>query len=466
MQVGKQLVKNTFIILAGRVSTQVISFLLLPLYTAVLSTEEYGIVDLVITYIQLLLPIVTCQLEQSLFRFLLEQRDNKDNQKKVISQLYTLSIYIITCFIIIFIIVSAFIKSEYKYFLFINLISNIYTAFMLQTARGLGMNSVYAIGSFISAGGQVLLNVLLVLFAGYGAKGMLLSVSIAHIISGTYVLLRTKAYEMIRFVKIRKQNILQYLKYSLPLVPNVISWWILYASDRTIILKFLDISANGIYSTANKFSGIYTTVYNIFHLSWTESVSLNYHNNKNDLLKIQSNVIRFFSSIYLLLIAMMPLIFRLLVNEKFYLSYYQIPPLLMGSFFSAMSGVIGAYYIAEKMTVTVAKIDFIGAVVNIVLNLSLIHFIGLYSASVSTVVAYFIVFIIRYVDIKKRFGIKMEKQISISVIILSATIFIAYYLENTLLCLVILLITIIYAILINKEIIISIISVAKKKLRL
>ena len=77
MNKGKELAKNTAIITIGKMSTQLISFLLLPLYTAVLSTEEYGIVDLVITYMQLLLPICTLQLEQAIFRFVLEKRDNE-----------------------------------------------------------------------------------------------------------------------------------------------------------------------------------------------------------------------------------------------------------------------------------------------------------------------------------------------------------------------------------------------------
>ena len=60
----KQLAKNTLIITVGKVCTQLISFFLLPLYTGILSTEEYGIVDLLNT-----LQGVNLQALKNLFLF-------------------------------------------------------------------------------------------------------------------------------------------------------------------------------------------------------------------------------------------------------------------------------------------------------------------------------------------------------------------------------------------------------------
>ena len=85
MSKEKELVKNTAIITFGKVCTQLVSFLLLPLYTSILSTEEYGTVDLVITYSTLLLPFITLALEQALFRFLIDARGNKEKTCQYIS---------------------------------------------------------------------------------------------------------------------------------------------------------------------------------------------------------------------------------------------------------------------------------------------------------------------------------------------------------------------------------------------
>ena len=85
MNKKKQLAKNTLIIFLGKVCTQLISFFLIPLYTAYLATEEYGIVDFVQTYVTLLVPIITMELEMSIFRYLVDSRTDSKNTKKLLS---------------------------------------------------------------------------------------------------------------------------------------------------------------------------------------------------------------------------------------------------------------------------------------------------------------------------------------------------------------------------------------------
>ena len=72
----KELAKNTIILAFGKICTQSISFLMLPFYTAVLDTKDYGTFDLLVTYATLLLPLVNWQFDQGLFRFMLEKRGN------------------------------------------------------------------------------------------------------------------------------------------------------------------------------------------------------------------------------------------------------------------------------------------------------------------------------------------------------------------------------------------------------
>ena len=60
------------------------------------------------------------------------------------------------------------------------------------------------------------------------------------------------------------------------------AWWVVNASDRTIIAHFLTTAANGIYSVANKFPNVFISFYNILNLSWTETVSLHYGDEDRD----------------------------------------------------------------------------------------------------------------------------------------------------------------------------------------
>ena len=67
MSRGKDLVKNTGILFVAKTSTQVVSFFLLPLYTALLSTKEYGQLDIYYSLVMILMPVITLQLEQAIF---------------------------------------------------------------------------------------------------------------------------------------------------------------------------------------------------------------------------------------------------------------------------------------------------------------------------------------------------------------------------------------------------------------
>ena len=164
-----KLVKNTFIITVGKICTQLITFFLLPLYTAVLSTEEYGTVDLLNILVSLLLPVVTFQIEQAIFRYLIEVREKEEEKKKIIStSFFTVSFNILIY--LIFGISYKFINNEYKVFLATNVVVYIYASLFLQIARGLGDNKKYALGSFLSAFTTIIFNILFLVVIKLGVS--------------------------------------------------------------------------------------------------------------------------------------------------------------------------------------------------------------------------------------------------------------------------------------------------------
>lgn len=97
----KDLTKNTLIITIGRISTQFITFLLLPLYTSLLSTEEYGTVDLITTLVQLIIPITSLMIDQGVFRYLLNCKDEKSIKKLCLMGCY--SLLDLTCYFLFYI---------------------------------------------------------------------------------------------------------------------------------------------------------------------------------------------------------------------------------------------------------------------------------------------------------------------------------------------------------------------------
>lgn len=462
----KQLVKNTAIITVGKVCTQLINFILLPLYTSLLSTEEYGIVDLLNSYIFLLIPIITFQLEQAVFRFLIDIRNDENEKEKLVSTTVICMIIQIIAFTFLYIIGAQFFDNNYKYFLLWNIVANILSSIMLQISRGLGDNTTYAIGSFMTATITVILNVIFVAVFKLGAYGMLTSSIIANIITAIYIFMK-KAFRLVHIKKFDKHKAKQLFKYAIPLIPNAVSWWILNVSDRTIITAILGVGMNGIYSAASKFSTLYTHVFNIFNMTWTESASMHINDeDRNEFFsKITNETLKIFFSLCIGIVSCMPFVFNILINEKFADAYYQIPILMLSSFLNIIIGLISVIYVARKKSKELAKTTIFSAIINIVAHLGLIKFIGIFAASISTVISCICMIIFRWIDIKKYINIKLSIRLIISMIIMTTYVFISYYINNIFLNIISLIITVIYVLVINKPILNSVIFEIKRRIR-
>ena len=463
----KKLFKNTLIITIGKICTQLITFFLLPLYTSVLSTTEYGIVDFLNTLVSLCLPIVTFQVEQAIFRELIEVRGNDNKIKQIISSGVITVLFQCLVFLILFFIISPFVNNDYKTFLATNVIAFIFSSLLLQISRGLGDNKKYAFGSFIIALSTILFNILFIVIIKLGANGMLLGTMLGHIVGSIYLFISLKIYKYIRIKKYKKEIIKKLWKYSIPLIPNAISWWIFNASDRVIATAILGVDQNGILAASLKFSAVYITLYNIFNMSWTESISLAIKDKdlEDFFNKTFNIVISLFITIAVGLISCMPFIFPIMINDKFSAGYGLIPISIIASLFNVVVGLISVVYVGNKNTKAIASTSIVSAIINIIVHLSLIKYIGLYAAVVSTLSAFFIMSIYRILDINKRyFKIRIKWLLILETIIVLGLVLCFYYINNIYLNILSILIAIIFAIIINKNSINLIFNLVKKRM--
>lgn len=460
------LAKNTAIVTIGKICTQLISFFLLPLYTAYLTTGEYGVVDLLNTLISLLIPILTFQIDQGIFRYLIDKRDSKQEQAKLITTtIFFLSAQSII-YIILFAIISPWINNEYKYFLATNLVATAFTNVMLQIARGLGDNTKYTLGSFISATVTILLNLVFIVGFKMNAYGMLLASFLGNIACIIYTVISLKIPKFIKRSLYDKSTLKSILKYSVPLIPNAISWWVVNVSDRLIITYFMNVSMNGIYSVANKFSSVVTTIYSVFNIAWTESAAVNFKEEDRDkyFSKVLDVTIRFFGALGIGIIAYMPFAFGILVNESYSEAYLQIPILIIATMFNILVSYFGSIYVAKKLTKEIAKTSFFAAIINALINILLIKYIGLFAASISTLVAWVAMFVYRYVDSKKYIKLKVSLKMVLIMIIICTITVITYYIKNMFLCGIVAIFISIYAFYINKDTMKSLTQMMKNKL--
>lgn len=461
----KELIKNTGIITIGRVCTQMISFFLLPLYTAVFSTAEFGIIDLFNTIVALIVPILTIQIEQAAFRFLIDARSNEEDKAKIISSAVYLITIGIVIYTILFMCVSPFIHNEYKYYLLINVFASIFSTVLLQIARGLGNNKGYSIGSFIVAALTVILNVLFIVVLKQGVAGMFTAIFIANILAAIYLVMSKRTYRYISYKALDKKLLKAMCKYAAALIPNAVSWWIINVSDRAIISSVMSVAANGIYAAANKFSGMYINAYNIFNVAWTESAAV--HINDQDKDEYFSNIIntafKVFACFALLIIGITPFIFSLLINAKFNEAYNQIPLLMLASLFNVGVGLISAIYVAKKRTGDISKTSFLAAAINIVVNVLLIKKIGLYAASISTFAAYFSMFIYRAIDSRKYVKLKLDIKMFLILAVAFSLVFASYYIKNSILNIITFAGILIFSVIYNRSSFSSIGKIIKRK---
>lgn len=467
MNSKKEYIVNTITLLIGKFSTQFVSFLLIPLYTRFLVASDYGFIDLIQTYITLFVPIFTLKLDSATFRFLIDCR--KDGKEKERDEIVTnvLAIIFFLTIIVLFgmLLLRRIIKINYYGVvccnIFVLMISNI----LLQFLRGLGKNKHYSISTILMSLATLISNFVLIIVFKFNASSILISSTIANVIGIIYISIVLRLHKFIDVKLINKKKIKDLLFYSLPMIPNQLSWWIVNISDRTIITHFINTAANAVYTVSCKFSNIVNTVFAIFSTSWQETASLhiNDKNSEEFLSDMMNSIFILFASFSIIMMVMIPFVFDLMVGESYRVGFNYIPILLLGNIFNILVSLLGGIYIALKMVKQVANTTIISAILNILINLLLIKKFGLYAASVSTLIAYLIMAIYRYIDIKKYLKIKLNFK---KILVFFIAFFISsvlYFVNNLYANILNLLFVTAFCIILNKSFLITVFYKVKNK---
>lgn len=467
MNKNKELVKNTIIIFIGKFCTQFITLLLLPLYTHFLSTEDYGYIDLIQTYLTFFIPLILLKIDAGIFRFLIDARKSEEEKNKIITNgIFIMFVELIISTILFAVAVKIF-SIKYSILIVMNLISLSVLTFLLQIVRGIGKNKQYSFSSIIAAIVTIVLNLIFLVGFHKNGKYVLIASLISNIICTIYLLIVNKILKNVKIKYIDKKLIKDLLKYSIPMIPNELSWWIVHVSDRTIISYALGVAANGIYSVSCKFSNILSSIFNIFNLSWQESAALHIKDTDKD--EFFSNVINKVFNLFICfcigILACLPFVFELLIKDSYREAYKYVPILLLANIFSVLIGLIGSIYVAKKMTKEVAKTTMIAAIINLTIDIALIKVIGIYAAAISTLVSYMLLAIYRYIDVQKYVKVKIPiKNIVVNSIIFILVV-VLYLYNNIALNVINLLLCILYAIIVNKELLIEFKKVIGKKVK-
>lgn len=428
MSKGKQLIKNTIIIVLGDFIPKLIGLILLPLYTTWLTKTEYGTYEFINSIISLLLPLITLQIGQAVFRFIIDEKD--DRIPVIISNGFYAILFsnLICIFLALVMLKSLDVKS--RIILIIYFIFRGFVDYVRNICRGLSNFKLYSISIAVFAILNLISSPIFVIYLKMGLNGLIISLIIAEGLTFLFVMFKGKLYNKISYRYISFKEIKLLINYSLPLVPNKISWWFVNLSDRMIITAFLGFNMNAIYAIANKIPSLYSTFYNTFNLAWQESASVNSEDN-DYFKKVFDSLFKFLVSSNIFLISITPIIYKMFVSSQYESAKIFSLILYIALFFSTLSSFLGGILIAKKDTKILGIMTLLSAIINIILNLLFIKKIGLYAPSLSALVSYFILFIQRYKYVNDNVTkIKINKTCVFISLIFTVSIAILYYFES------------------------------------
>lgn len=410
---------KTLIYTIGNFATKGLSFLLVFFTTFYLSKEEVGELDLFLTTLSLLTPIFTLQLTDSILRWIIEN-NSIENQKKVLTN--SVAIVTIVYFILFFVFLFSrnFINYLYWNYLFALIFFQSYYLLFQQFQRAIKDNKGYVISSIFYTLFYVSISLFFLTVLNYKIEGLLMANILSSIASLIFIFFRNKIYRILSFSNIGVNLNKELLKFSLPLVPNNLSWWAISSANRYFILYFLGVSVNGIFAISFKFPTLLLMVMNIFYLAWQEQIveSINKANKEvyyNKILKKYIIALFLFS---INLLAFNKVFLKHFVDESFFEAWHYTSILILAIVFNALSGFYGTFLFGLKNSKTILSSSLISGIIVVVLSYFLIPHLELYGASISILTGYVVLFLIRVFQINKYLEIIFPTQLFFTLLII------------------------------------------------
>lgn len=393
----KYLFKNTSILTISNFSSKILVFLLVPLYTNVLTTEEYGMYDLIMSAIQLCIPFFTLNIVDGVLRFLMNENEDKNQVKSIGFICILYSVFCITVLLTINNIFSFWtVTNGLEIFIWSYFIFYVFNQLLIHIAKGQEQIKVLGIAGVISTFFSIVGNILFLVVIPYRIKGFFMAYTLGQFTSAIYLCIKTSFFCGLT-LKIDNRLKRQMLIYSFPLILGTLGWLINNVSDRFVVSWLCGLSDNGIYSVAYKIPTIMTTVQNIFLQAWTISAIKEYEQKDNS--RFYCRIFYYMNGLMILscsiLIMGTKFISKILYAKDFYPAWQYVPFLLVSVVFGAAAGFIGPILSAKMDSKSIAKSTIYGAMVNLLLNVLLISIYGVQGAAVATAVSSLIIFLYR-----------------------------------------------------------------------
>lgn len=399
----KKLLSDTLIFAIGTFSSKVLVFLLMPLYTRILTTADYGSVDLIMQTGNLLFPVVTAGIVSGVVRYGLDKSYNKRDVFSTGVKTTFIGLGILLVCMPLFMLFPFLNQFQLIVYLYLFVVMSSLRYLCSQFVRAIGYVKLYAFDGILSTVLLIVFNVLFLVVFRWGITGYILATVAADVCSTIFLFITAELYKYTTFKSTNKKVSRSMLRYSIPLIPNNIFWWITNVSDRYILAGYCGTAENGLYAAAQKVPTIINLVSSIFMDAWQLSAMSDMDQRERS--AFFTKVFRGFWGVTVVcasgLITLARPITTVLVGPEFYDSWKFIPLLILSMVFSCFVSFLGSIYMVERNSNLAFVTTAVGAVTNIVLNFMLIPQFGGNGAAFATFLSYFLVFLIRMNNTKK-----------------------------------------------------------------
>lgn len=460
MNQGKRLIKNTIIYAIGNIGAKILSYVMVLFYSYYIDTSDLGYYDIIITSISMLQPIIMLEINSGIFRFLLGSEEGK--RDIIISSGFKFLLFTVVISEAIALFFLNIYDFKYSYWVALYFVGSVFFLYFQECIRGLGNNKLYAWVGVISSFLMLCSEIICLLVLKLGVLSLLISKIFSFFGSIIIMMIFQKELRTVwKKQQLDKSILRSLLRYSLPIVPTTICWWVVNSSDRYIIRYYLSEESNGIYSMSNKFPIIITSITGIFYLAWQESALREYNTENRD--AFFSDVFNKYSTLLLTLcICAIPttkIVMVFLLSDSYKMAWEYTGFLFLSVVFSSLCSFLGLGYQIAKETSRCILSTILTAIVNIFINVLLVKKIGLQAASFSTFVAFAFLFIVRIIHTRRYFKLSVKIIKFVLLIILCLlSIAITYYNNNVIYMLLQIVISCIVLVICNRSILLKMIK--------
>ena len=402
------LLGNTLVFALGGLAIKAVSLVLMPLYTTALTAGEYGTAELLNSAIEIVLPLLSAGVVEALYRFSIDDDVPKD-------ELFAGSLVVlgggVVCAGVACALGRVLWNMEHAGSFFVLFCSVCVFKATTQLARGLGHVRRFVAYGLINALAMVVSTYLLLVRAHLGVEGYLWSFTIGYLVGGLVAFLGSGEYRLLAPFRFDRDLLRRMLVYSLPLVPNLLSWWLVSVSGRYVVLWGSGVVAAGLFTAASKMPALVNIVASVFQQAWQYSTAREI--NSPDRGAFFGVVMRGYSLATLtvagLVIALNRPISRVMLQAEFAEGWRYVPLLMLVASFGVISIFFESFYQALKNSGVLMASTALGAGVNVVLGVALVPFMGPWGAGLAGAVAYMLVLVVRARDLRRRINLPIDR---------------------------------------------------------